>query len=308
MYRKMDLTYGIVHSLLLFSLWGLAAGCSDDDASGAGGLSDGRKELVMYASGDYLPGDTSLSAGTVFFAKGNEPGKYRETWKAYIGVNGRTGLAFPKYYPADNSPVYLRGFAPDGTLTDRMTIAYPMDGRQDILVTDEQQGRLTDMFWQQKKSFVFTHLLTQLRFRLCMDEEGVAHGWKLHTLAVDSLPHTAVLSLADKTLSFEGENVRIAAADRSENGLPLDTAWTEIPEAVMVQPGVPLHLSVALKDSRDSRRYYRQLPVVFHEEDGRSLAGTSYLLSVRIRTDGTASLSASVAEWKRGDNGIGTID
>ena len=88
----------------------------------------------------------------------------------------------------------------------------------------------------------------------------------------------------------------------------LDTAWTEIPETVMVQPGVPLSLTIMLQDSLEDQRHYRQLPIVFREENNRSAPGTSYLLSVTIRTDGTTSLSTSVVEWKKGNNGIGVID
>lgn len=310
MYRGMNLKYGMLCSLMLLYLLGGAMGCSDDDSGQVDDNRPGNKEELMLRSySGKLSGEASVYPDSVFFVKGNEPGKYQEVWKAYIGKKGSTTLATPKYYPADNSLIYLRGFAPAGRLTDRMTIIYPMDGQSDIVVTDEQHGCLTDMFWQDTKSFEFVHLLTQLRFRLRLDEKGVANGWKLRTIAIDGVKRDVILSLSDKSLLFNGDSSRITAVDRNGDMLQeLDTVWTEIPETVMVQPAVPLSLTIMLQDSLENQIYYRQLPIVFNEENNRSVPGTSYLLSVTIRTDGTTALSASVVEWKKGNNGIGIID
>lgn len=307
----MDFKYGMLYSLMLLCLLGGAVGCSDDGNSGQvdDNQSGSKKELILHSYAENLSGEVSLYPDSVFFVKGNESGKYQEIWKAYIGKNGTTILTEPKYYPADNSSVYLRGFAPEGRLTERMTIAYPMDGQQDIIVTDEQHGCLTDMFWQDTKSFEFVHLLTQLRFRLRLDEKGITGGWKLREIVIDGVKQKVTLSLADKSLLFSGDSNRIMAVNRPRDMFQkLDTAWTEIPETVMVQPGVPLSLTIMLQDSLENRRHYRQLPIVFHEENNRSAPGTSYLLSVTIRTDGTTSLSTSVVEWKKGNNGIGVIN
>ena len=265
--------------------------------------------MILRSYAENLSGEVSLYPDSVFFVKGNESGKYQEIWKAFIGKNGSTILSEPKYYPADNSSVYLRGFAPEGRLTERMTITYPMDGQQDIIVTDEQHGCLTDMFWQDTKSFQFMHLLTQFRFRLRLDEKGLAGGWKLREIGIDGVKREAVLSLVDKSLLFSGASSPIMAVNRSGDMLQrLDTAWTEIPEIVMVQPAASFSLTITLQDSLENQRHYRQLPIRFNEENNRSVPGTSYLLSVTIRTDGTTALSASVVEWKKGNNGIGIID
>ncbi len=311
MYRGMDFKYGMLHSMMLLYLLGGAAGCSDDNNSGQVDVNrpESEKELILHSYAENFSGEVSVYPDSVFFVKGNESGKYQEVWKAYIGKNGSTTLTAPKYYPADNSLIYLRGFVPEGRLADRMTVTYPMDGQQDIMVTEEQHGCLTDMFWQDTKSFEFVHLLTQLRFRLRLDEKGMTDGWKLRTVVIDGVKQKVTLSLADKSLLFSGDSNRIMAVNRPRDMFQkLDTAWTEIPETVMVQPGVPLSLTIMLQDSLEDQRHYRQLPIVFREENNRSAPGTSYLLSVTIRTDGTTSLSTSVVEWKKGNNGIGVID
>lgn len=292
--------------LLAFLLWGMMAGCSDGD--GRFPAEDGQK-LMLRASSEQLAGELSFS-DTVFFAKGNESGKYTEIWKAYVKADGSTDLAEPKYYPSDDSRVYLRGFAPGGRPSDDGQIVWSIDGKQDILVTGEQNGCLTDMFWQEGKAFVFIHLLTQLRFRFQCDTAGKEKGWKLFGLSVEGVQSEAVLSPANKGLSFSGEKGAVTVLDRTDGGerLPLDSDWLDVPEMVMIQSGVTVGLTVVLEDRRGNLTRFENLPVSFHESDGYTVPGTSYLLSVILRAGGSYSLAAQVSEWKRGNNGTGIID
>lgn len=291
---------------LTFLLWGLMAGCSDGEGRLPAG--DGQK-LVLRTSSQQLAGNVSFS-NTVFFAKGDQPGVYTEIWKAGVKPDGTASLSEPKYYPSDDSRIYLRGFAPEGKSAGDGRIAWSIDGQQDLLVTDEQNGSLTDMFWQEKKSFRFIHLLSQLRFQLQCDEAGKEEGWKLFGLVVEGIQKEAVLSLADKGLSFSGEKGTVTVLDRTLGGecLPLNTEWVDVEELVMIQPGTAVSLTVVLKDRAGNLMRFERLPVSFHEKDGYPVAGTSYLLSVVLRADGACSLSAKVAEWKRGNNGTGIID
>lgn len=292
--------------ILTFLLWGLMAGCSDGEGRLPAG--DGQK-LVLRTSSQQLAGNVSFS-NTVFFAKGDQPGVYTEIWKAGVKPDGTASLSEPKYYPSDDSRIYLRGFAPKGKSAGDGRIAWSIDGQQDLLVTDEQNGSLTDMFWQEKKSFRFIHLLSQLRFQLQCDEAGKEEGWKLFGLVVEGIQKEAVLSLADKGLSFSGEKGTATVLDRASGGecLPLDTEWVDVEEIVMIQPGVAVGLTVVLKDLTGNLTRFERLPVSFHETDGYPVAGTSYLLSIVLRADSACSLSAQVTEWKRGNNGTGIID
>lgn len=291
---------------VLILLGAIMAACSDSD----GNLTDpADRKLKLRAFSEKLSGEVSF-ADSVFFAKGNESGKYTEIWKARVKADGSTSLAEPKYYPSDDSRIYLRGFAPEGQSADGDRITWTIDGRQDLLVTDEQNGSLTDMFWQEGKSFRFTHLLSQLRFQLRCDEAGKEKGWKLFGLVAEGVQCEAVLSLPDKELSFSGEQSALTVVDRMAGGecLPLDTDWVEVSEMVMIQPGVAVGLTVILEDHAGNLTRFERLPVSFHEADGYPASGTSYLLSVVLRADGACSLSAQVSEWKRGNNGTGVID
>ena len=291
-------------SMLAILLLGMV-GCSEGDGRFPSG--EGHK-LVLRASSEQLAGEVSFS-DTVFFAKGGVSGKYTEIWKACVKADGSASLSEPKYYPSDDSRIYLCGFAPEGTPDDAGGRKYSLDGRQDILVSNEQNGSLTDMFWQEGKSFEFVHLLSQLRFRLCCDAEGEGKGWTLLSLRVEGIQRDAVLSLADKNLSFSGEKGIVTVLDRTEEGekLPLATDWSDIEEATLIQPGVGVSLTIMLADAGGNPVCFEHLPVTFHEDDNLPVAGTSYLLSVRLRSEDEASLSVAVAPWKTGAPGNGTI-
>lgn len=285
---------------------GIMYGCSGSD--GQLPSPEGR-ELQLRAFSEKLSGEAFFS-DSVYFAKGDKPGKYTDVWKARVKADGSTSLAESKYYPSDGSLVFLRGFSPEGKQTGDGHIAYSIDGRQDLLVTDEQSGSLTDMFWQEGKSFRFTHLLTQLRFQFRCDDGGKAKGWKLFRLLAEGSQSEAVLSLEDKKLSFSGEKGTVTVWDPTDGGecLPLDTDWVDVKEMVMVQPGVAVGLTAVLKDHAGHLTRFERLPVSFHETDGYPVSGTSYLLSVVLRADSACSLSAQVTEWKRGNSGTGIID
>lgn len=281
------------------------AGCSDGDGQY---LYKEEQELMLHAFSEKQLSETSFT-DYVFFAKGNESGKYTEVWKASVMKDGRTVMTEPKFYPSDNSRIYLCGFAPEGKLTGDGQITWVINGRQDIMVTDEQNGSLTDMFWQERKTFSFIHLLTQLRFRLCCDEEGKAQEWKLLNVEVEGLQREAVLSLVDKSVSFGGEKGMLTVLNRMEEdeNLILTTNWINIKDVVMIQPGIAVNLMITVENKDGNKMCFKHLPVTFHEDDNLSVAGTSYLLSVKLRAKDKISLSVAVVPWKTGASGSGTI-
>lgn len=291
--------------LLFLGLWGMG-GCSGHE--GAFAVVEGR-ELQLRSFSEKLSGEAAFSS-SVFFAKGGEPGTYTEIWQASVQADGKTSLATPHYYPSDDSRIYLRGFAPEGKPAGDGQIAWSINGRQDLLVTDEQSGSLTDMFWQEGKSFHFTHLLTQLRFRLRCDAAGKEQGWKLLSLTAEGTQRDVVLSLANKSLLFRGEQGVIKVLDRSagEELLPLETDWRELAERVMIQPGAAVSLTVVVEDRQGQLTRFERLPVAFYEEGNLSASGTSYLLSVTLRTEEAVFLTVAVAPWKTGASGGGEIN
>lgn len=273
-------------------------GCSDSSPSDY----TGRGDLELHI----VPGSLSGTGtqGQLFFAKGTAPGNYTEKWKATAGQSGMVLLDEPRYYPEDNSRVYLRGFSPEGKSFENGKVGYLIDGTQDLIASGEQSGCLTDMFLQKQKEFRFTHLLSQLRFEVSGDEEALERGWKLDSLYVAGLQREVSLSLSDKSLSFSGDKGDFKVpVERT----PLTGGWTKLPGEVLIQPGVRIYLTAVLKDGdgRPTRQEY--LPVTFREGGNTPVAGTSYLISVRIRAKGSTLLSAGIDEWIAGSSGSGVI-
>lgn len=280
----------------LFFLTGLA-GCQGD----SGSLPTGG-EVILQTRGDVSAGDVAGKAttDTVCFAKGERSNAYSTVWKAEV-KGGKTVLLERRYYPTDNSAVYLRGYSPVAAISDNR-VGYEIDGSQDICLTSEQVGRLSDMFWQESKCFSFAHLLTQLRFRVQCDTEEFL---QLLSLQVEGGRTQAVLDLSTGSLSFDGKPERIEAC---QDTLFFGSEPVSVPGAVMVEASVPLSLTLEVVQSGGRSVVYERLPVVFDETDNLSKAGTSYLLSVVLHRGGAISLSPLVGEWQRGANGVGNIE
>lgn len=289
-------TYKPVAALAL--LLCTAVGCSDPSPSDYTGKGD----LELHIAPGSLSG--TGTRGQLFFAKGTASGKYTEKWKSTVDQNGNVLLDEPKYYPEDNSRVYLRGFFPEGKSFDKGKVHYLIDGTQDLIASGEQSGCLTDVFLQKHKEFRFTHLLSQLRFKVSGDEEALERGWKLEGLYVTRMQREVSLSLADNSLSFSGEK---SDFEMRVELTPLTGEWAQLPGEVLIQPGVRIYLTAVIKDGNDQSTRLENLPVNFHEGGNTPVAGTSYLISVMIRARGTTQLSADIAEWVQGSSGSGVV-
>lgn len=272
----------------------IVAGCSNSEPDPYSGKSD----LVLRV----FPGSLSGSGtqGQLFFAKGTQQGKYTEIWKATFDKNGETHMDEPHYYPDDNSRLYLRGFAPQGKAFANDTVHFTIDGKTDLIASNELSGCLTDMFWQQQKEFRFSHLLSQLRFKVGCDKEAQEKGWKLVDLYVVRTQCEAALSLADKKLVFSGDikDIEVPVEPTS-----LGETWTDLPGQVLVQPDARIYLTAIVVDSDGRQTRLEYLPVTIHGGGSTSVGGTSYFISVMLRAKGTSQVSAGIADWEQGGSG-----
>ncbi len=298
--------------LLTVLLLDATVGCSGDHD----GRSIGETEIVLQSVTNTETGTihgeaTGFSVGdTLFFARGNTPGVYGDTWKACLETGGRTELLETHYYPADNSPVYLRGYYPGAQRSTDNRLHYTLDGSQDLMLSNEQSGRLTDMFWQETKSFRFEHLLTQLRFEVKADSTAWEKGLVIRALQIGGSRRQAVLDLEKEQLAFEGETGLLTAYSESEPDkemLRLDTTFTVVPGRVTVEPGVSLFLTLRTQDAEGREVSYERMPVFFHTPDGVSGAGVSYLLRVTLDSEAGLKLWSEVTPWQQGGNGNGII-
>ena len=285
-------TYKPVAALAL--LLCTAVGCSDPSSSD----DTGKGDLELHIAPGSLSG--TGTRGQLFFAKGTASGKYTEKWKSTVDQNGNVLLDEPKYYPEDNSRVYLRGFFPEGKSFDKGKVHYLIDGTQDLIASGEQSGCLTDVFLQKQKEFRFTHLLSQLRFKVSGDKDAIEKGWKLVNLYVERTQSEVTLSLADRGLIFSGEK---GTMEVPVEPTLLAEIWTDLPGRVLVQPGVRIFLTAVIADSGGRKTRLEFLPVTLREGGNIPVGGTSYLISLMLRAEGISILTGGIAEWVQGSGG-----
>lgn len=286
----------------------LLTACSDHPAPDAQSLAEIRLFTELPASdGSALNG---LAGHTVAFAAGNAAGAYSEVWEAKANGNEAAFIP-PRYYPDNNSRLHLRGYYPAVPL-GAGGVAFLLDGAQDVLVSDPQHGCLTDMFRTEAKRFTFGHLLMQLNIRLRVTD-GYPAGATLKRVRLGGSRVRALLNLDKGSLAFSGETQPLSILKAEGEGAPLGTAWPDtLIGPVMAEPGVPLTLEVTVGIPGEADRLYPALPIRFVEADGLPKAGTAYTLSVTLGTPdippGETLLSATVAEWVKGNEGAGVID
>lgn len=264
-------------------------------------VADHQAVSLFVSGGNPGAGAGNEPPDTVYFARAASAGRYEAIWPAVIGKEGTADFTVPRYYPSDNSALYLRGFYPAAAL-DENTLSFSLTGCEDICVSQEREGRLTDMFWRQEKSFTFSHLLTQLVFSLQTNYE--TDSCHLQTLSVSGTRLQATLPPGGDTLTFGGLPSEIVGYELAEGA---DTLWlpagetVSLPRCVLVEPGVALSLNVTLTEKGKTFEC-GPLPIVFHETDGRSVAGTSYRVTVTVSPRaGLQLVSVSIVDWEKVD-------
>lgn len=78
-----------------------------------------------------------------------------------------------QYYPANGSSIYMKGFAPRGTVNEGK-VDYTITGDEDIIITEEISGSKTD---NTNKVLAFQHLLTQLQIFVKASDDASIDAW-----------------------------------------------------------------------------------------------------------------------------------
>lgn len=299
----------------LLLLGAALSGCSEQPAGEPSGNAEIR--LFTEVSTPTRGGIDGFAGETVAFASGSASGAYGEVWEAAVHGN-EASFVRPRYYPDNNSRVYLRGYYPAVPLS-ATGVAFLINGQQDLLLSDEQNGCLTDMFWQETKRFTFSHLLTQLNIRLRVTE-SYPEGATLKRLRLGGSRTKALLNLDKGSLAFSGDasllpvwSAPVGGSASGSGGSPLGTLYPDtLIGPVMAEPGVALTLEVTIGIPGEADRLYPTLAIRFGEADSLPLPGTAYTVSVTLGSAGSppegVTLSATVANWLKGNEGTGTIE
>lgn len=247
-------------------------------------------------------GISAFNGETAAFAAGDASGTYSEIWEARV-TGKEAVLLEPHYYPKDGSRLYLRGYYPPAK-PGINGVAYRLDGSQDLLLSNEQPGSLTDMFWQESKKFRFTHLLTRLGFRVRVTNDYPV-GACLLRLQVGGSHRDVLLDLNKGSLLPMGETGTLTVWEAGGTAPLLSEHFPDtLIASAMLEAGVPLTLTATVGLADGTNPVYEDIPIHFGEPDSLSRAGTSYTVSVTLdMVKEKLSLSTSVDDWTEQEGG-----
>lgn len=243
-----------------------------------------------------------FNGDTIAFAVGSFSGTYSEIWKAK-GEGSEAIPLQPRYYPEDGSRLFLRGYYP-AAVPDINGVTWHLDGSQDVMVSNEQSGSLTDMFWQDNKKFTFTHLLTRLNIRVRVEDNFPA-GARLTRMQIGGSHPDVLLDLNKGVLLPLGEPAVLTVWEADGPGVSLSGTFPDAPIATaMLEAGVPLTFFATVTLSDGTVWDYEALPIHFAEADGLPQAGVSYTLSVVLDAEKEKlTLSTTVTDWTEREGG-----
>lgn len=270
----------------------------------------------------------------VCVAVGTTAGQYTESWDA-TATESEITLTPERYYPADGSPVFLRGYHPVAPLTDG-EVKYKLTGQEDLMLSVEQSGSLANRFSAVKTPLTYSHLLSQLNFTLRL--KGAPKGYRVRSVQLNGMAASAVINLFSGKVEPVGTAGPVVVySDPGTGGFPIVDGVVTLPGYVLVQPeaGLTLDLVLAVDNNPSNDVPFKNLPVSFGE--GGAAGGNAYDVEISLEVPDTpdptpdpdpdptpdptpptpptpptepdaangvkVTVTAKVTEWNKGDNG-----
>lgn len=222
----------------------------------------------------------------VSFAKGLTSGNYDAEWKAVVAASGIVTLSPIQTYD-QQATFFLKGYTPQGTYAADMVTFSGMDGTQDILLSNEKSGSLAVKF---SGDFAFAHKLTQLNFTVVGDAT-YGTGKNLTSIVVNGTKLPVSMRLSNGEITYATTTTTITSFSGTQ---PITTTATAPFGAVMVEPGVPVTLTIEA-----GGKTYTDIPVSI-ADDPLPQAGTAYAIAISITGDDKINLRAIVTPWLSG--------
>ena len=214
----------------------------------------------------------------VAVAAGTASGQYTESWQG-TASDDEIVLTPQCYYPADGSTLYLRGYYPVAPLQNG-AVQYTLTGKEDLMLSVEQDGSLGKHFDAVTTPLTYSHLLSQLNFTLKL--KNAPSGYKIRSVTLDGLASTAVVNLTTGVIEPSGNaGPVIVFADDGTGGFPLVNGVATLPGYVLVQPEATLTLDLVLAVDGNPAHdlVFNDLPVRF---DGSSEGGNAYDITIDL--------------------------
>lgn len=220
-----------------------------------------------------------------------------------VDAQGKVTFEPIQFYPTDGTTIYMKGYAPRATATNGI-VAYTINGKDDIMVSNEISGSRTNKDAATKK-LEFNHLLTQLQIKVVANDADAIEAWGAITgIEVVDASTSVELNLVGGTLT--------EAMNKTTANIPVDKDFTtplvlpQLPAAaaeagnVMVLPsttayklliktennkaGIPISTSVATTD-----------------------ASKAYEITLTFKS-ANIDITAAAGKWEPVTGGTGTVE
>lgn len=220
----------------------------------------------------------------VCIAAGTTAGQYTESWDG-TATDNEILLIPERYYPADGSPLFLRGYHPVAPLTNG-EVKYTLTGQEDLMLSVEQSGSLTDRFSAAKTPLTYSHLLSQLNFTLRL--KGAPKNYRVRSVHLNGMAASAVVNLfSGKVEPIGTAGPVVVYSDPGTGGFPIVDGVVTLPGYVLVQPEASLSLDLVLNiDGNPANDLsFKDLPVQFGE--GGTEGGSAYEVEISLEIPDT---------------------
>lgn len=215
----------------------------------------------------------------VCIAVGTVAGQYTENWDG-TATEGEIKLSPERYYPADGSPVFLRGYHPAAPLTNG-EVKYTLTGQEDLMLSIEQNGSLTNRFSAATTPLTYSHLLSQLNFTLRL--KGAPKSYRVRSVHLNGMAASAVVNLFSGKVEPSGFSGPVVVySDPGTGGFPVVDGVVTLPGYVLVQPeaSLTLDLVLAVDNNPAHDRPFKNLPIRFGE--GGTEGGSAYEIEISL--------------------------
>lgn len=204
-----------------------------------------------------------------------------------------TGLSFTpsRYYPVDNSAVYIKGYYPQSpaAITNNTVTYSATDGSVDLLLTPEVSGTRTSA----PLNFVFSHLLSQLQFQFVAGT-GFPTGKTVTALRIkNAQTFPTQLDLNTGNVTYSTSNINFTGKSYS-----IASSASPIADFPMVAPGQSVVLSITTSDGVTYPDF--TVPTL------TTVVGQSHLITITFNIT-EIKINVSVTNWVVGPGGSSSV-
>lgn len=292
----------------------MVSGCSSDDETAGMDSTEIKVGATVYGAVTKAPvttGDEFTAAITAFEGT-STPTDWKATpsWTnsvtltaAETAAGNKTPLNTSKTYP-EGKNVYMAAWHPDIASKDGV-VTFKKTGTEDVMWGGIVNGNKTT----QVGPFAFTHALTQLVFKVQATEAYLAAntGKAIKAIEVQDGQYAQSITIGDGAITYAtAANIPVPGAPETPQELTSTLVTFGEPLMIKALDGV----KVKVQYGDDS---YSNEVTINNAETNKSLkaeAGSSHLISLSFQANGEVAIqgTASVAPWKVGAEGSGTIE